>query len=518
MGLDAEAVRAPELWGTAWFNTERPLTLADLRGKLVLLDFWTYCCINCLHVLEDLKDLERKYADQPFVVVGVHSPKFAHEDDPESVRQAILRHGVTHPVLLDSGRKVWDAYAVRAWPTLVLVDPRSYILGRVSGEGNRARLDAAIEQALNLLRQAEILDDTPLPLRLEAGTDALDTPLLYPGKVLADASSETLSIADTGHHRIVRATLDGSTHEVIGSGEPGLVDGHYATAQFHSPQGMALDGEQQALYVADTGNHTVRRIDLRSQRVTTVAGTGARGARRYAPGGWEPALQTAINSPWDLSLLRGKLYIAMAGPHQIWVYDPACETISVLAGSGAEGRADGAAAQAAFAQPSGIATDGERLYIADSEISSVRAIEFDGEDGRPQTRTLAGGDLFQFGDRDGIGDLARMQHPLGVAWVCAGEPGGGAIYIADTYNHKVRRLDPATRDLTRFAGTGSAGVQDGAPTLARFNEPGGLSYARGALYVADTNNHAVRVVSLPDGQVTTLRIAGLCAPGVCLPG
>ena len=188
MGLDAEATRAPELHGSAWFNTERPLTLADLRGKLVLLDFWTYCCINCLHVLEDLKYLERKYAGQPVVVIGVHSPKFDHEDDPESVRQAILRHGVTHPVLLDSGRRVWDAYAVRGWPTLVLVDPRGYILGRVSGEGNRERLDGAIEKALELLRQTGELDDAPLPLQLEAEAFALTTPLLYPGKVLADAA------------------------------------------------------------------------------------------------------------------------------------------------------------------------------------------------------------------------------------------------------------------------------------------------------------------------------------------
>lgn len=518
MELDAEAVRAPELRGAVWFNTERPLSLADLRGKLVLLDFWTYCCINCLHVLEDLKYLERTFADQPLVIVGVHSPKFAHEDDPESVRQAILRHGVTHPVLLDSGRKVWDAYAVRGWPTLVLVDPRGYILGRVSGEGNRERLEGAIARALELLRQADALTDAPLPLRLEAETHTLDTPLLYPGKILADAPSKSLFIADTGHHRIVRAALDGSAHEEIGSGEPGLVDGDFATAQFRSPQGMALDAAHQALFLADTGNHAIRRIDLRSQRVTTVAGTGAQGMRRAAPGIMQAALQTALNSPWDLALLHGKLYIAMAGTHQIWVYDLASETIGALAGSGAEGRADGPPAQAAFAQPSGITTDGARLYVADSEISCVRAIDLDPDDGAPQTRTLAGGDLFEFGDRDGRGDLARLQHPLGVTWVPAGEPGGGFVYVADTYNHKVRRLDPATRDLTRFTGSGSAGGDDGAASAARFAEPGGLSYAHGALYVADTNNHAVRVVSLPDGQVTTLRVAGLCAPGVCLPG
>ncbi len=516
MGLESEAVRAPELRGQVWFNTERPLTLANLRGKLVLLDFWTYACINCLHVLEDLKYLERKFAGQPLVVVGVHSPKFDHEDDPESVRQAILRYGITHPVLLDSGRKVWDAYAVRGWPTLVLVDPRGYILGRVSGEGNRERLASAIEKALDLLRQADALSDAPLPLRLEAESSALDTPLLFPGKILVDGQTSALFVADTGHHRIICSTLDGSAYEEIGSGEPGQADGDYLTAQFHSPQGMALDAEAQALYVADTGNHVIRRVDLRSQRITTVAGTGAQSLRRAAPGMMGAARETALNSPWDLCLLDGKLYIAMAGPHQIWIYDPASETVGVLAGSGAEGRADGPPAQAAFAQPSGIATDGARVFVADSEISCVRAIDLNS--GQPQTRTLAGGDLFQFGDRDGRGDLARLQHPLGVTWVPASEPGGGFIYVADTYNHKIRRLDPTTRDLTRFAGAGKAGSENGTAQEARFAEPGGLSYARGALYIADTNNHAVRVISLPDGQVSTLRIVGLCAPGLCLPG
>ncbi|HET8907193.1 MAG TPA: thioredoxin-like domain-containing protein, partial [Ktedonobacterales bacterium] len=221
MGLDYESVRAPELQGTAWFNTPQPLSLADLRGKLVLLDFWTYCCINCLHVLEDLKHLEEKYAGRPLAVIGVHSPKFTNEDDPESVRQAIARYGITHPVLLDSQRRTWEAYGVRGWPTLVLLDPRGYVLGRVSGEGNRARLDAAIAQALDLLSQAEALDPTPLPVKLESKSGAFSpvSPLLYPGKVLADEATSSLFIADSGHHRVVRSALDGSRAVTIGEGE-----------------------------------------------------------------------------------------------------------------------------------------------------------------------------------------------------------------------------------------------------------------------------------------------------------
>jgi thiol-disulfide isomerase/thioredoxin len=515
MGLDFEAVRAPELRGTAWFNTPQPLSLADLRGKLVLLDFWTYCCINCLHVLEDLKYLEEKYAGRPLAVIGVHSPKFTNEDDPESVRQAIARYGITHPVVLDSRRRTWDAYGVRGWPTLVLVDPGGYVLGRVSGEGNRARLDGAIEQALDILGQGDALDETLLPIKLESESGAFSpgSPLLYPGKVLADDASNSLFIADSGHHRIVRANLDGTNEITIGDGEPGATDGDFETARFRSPQGMALDAAQNWLYVADTGNHLIRRIDLEGRTVTTVAGTGEQGLKRV-PGG--VARETPLNSPWDVCLLDGALYIAMAGPHQIWVYRPDEETVEVFAGSGAERRNDGPAAQAAFAQPSGITTDGTHLYVADSEISCVRMIDLSGVE--PKVRTLVGGDLFQFGDQDGRGDMARMQHPLGIAWVPVGAPAGGSLYVADTYNHKLRRLDAATRDLSSFSGKSAAGFEDGTPLMARFREPSGLSYARGKLYVADTNNSAVRVVALPDGSVSTLRLPTLCAPGVCLPG
>ncbi|HET8907367.1 MAG TPA: NHL repeat-containing protein, partial [Ktedonobacterales bacterium] len=339
------------------------------------------------------------------------------------------------------------------------------------------------------------------------------SPLLYPGKVLADEATSSLFIADSGHHRVVRSALDGSRAVTIGEGEPGATDGDYETARFRSPQGMALDAARNCLYVADTGNHLVRRIDLETQTVTTVAGTGAQGLHRVEGG---LALETPLNSPWDLCLLDNQLYIAMAGSHQIWVYHPTDETVAVFAGSGAERRADGTASQAAFAQPSGIATDGEHLYVADSEISCVRVIDLGGPE--PKVRTLAGGDLFQFGDRDGRGDMARLQHPLGVAWVPMSAPGGGTLYVADTYNHKLRRMDAATRDLSSFCGKPPAGFEDGPPLVARFREPSGLSYARGKLYVADTNNSAIRVISLPHGTVSTLTLPELCAPDICLPG
>jgi len=513
--MEKQLIHAPALQGTAWFNTERPIKLDELRGKLVLLDFWTYCCINCLHVLEDLKYLEDRYRDRPFVVIGVHSPKFAHEDDPESVRQAIVRYGITHPVILDSGRRTWDAYAVRGWPTVGLVDHQGYLLGKVAGESNRDRLDAIIGQALDAIEALPGINTEPLPIRLESDRNDLvqTSPLLYPGKVLADDVNQQLFIADTGHHRIVAAQLDGTNSFEIGSGEPGAMDGDWATASFRSPQGMALDSERQLLYVADTGNHLIRCIDLTNQSVTTVAGTGKQNNLRFPFG---PARETALNSPWDITFVDGLLYIAMAGPHQIWRWDPATETVGVYAGSGGEGRLDGVARDAAFAQPSGITTDGRHLYIADSEISCIRALDTGAKD--ITVTTLAGGDLFDFGARDGVGDVARFQHPLGLVWVHSANRPAGMIFIADTYNHLIRWLDPATGQVKSFAGTTEVSAIDGRRTTATFQEPSGISFAAGTLYIADTNNHAIRLIHMSDDTVTTLAFPGLCAPGFCLPG
>jgi DNA-binding beta-propeller fold protein YncE len=517
MGLEFEAVRAPELHGTAWFNVARPLSWEDLRGNLVLLSFWTYSCIGCLHVLEDLAYLERKYAGRPFAVISVLSPMFSSEDDPESARLAVVRCGITHPVVLDRGRVMWDAYAVRDWPTLVLVDPRGYVLGRAPGEGNRERLEGEIDQALELLVHTEPSGARPLPLELESASGAVDpaAPLRFPGKVLADAASNALYIADSGHHRLVRAALDGRGADVIGSGEPGVEDGDFATARFRCPQGIALDAANDCLYIADTGNHLLRRVDLAARTVAAVAGTGEPGRGTQSAG---RAREVALNSPWDLCLLDGKLFIAMAGLQQIWFYDPERQVVGVFAGSGTEGRADGLASSATFAQPSGITTDGMRLFVADSQSSCVRVIELDQASGMARVRTLAGGDRSQFGDRDGRGGLARMQHPLGIAWVPVGAPGGGSIYIADTYNHKVRRLEPSTRDLTSLTGRGGLGELDGSAATARFREPSGLSYAKERLYVADTNNGAIRIVTLPDGRVTTLQIVGIGVRSIHLPG
>jgi len=487
-------VRAPELTGgRGWLNTDKPLTIAALKGKVVLLDFWTYGCINCIHIIPDLKRLEQKYANQ-LVVIGVHSAKFENEKDTENIRRIILRYEIEHPVYNDAEYKVWQSYGVRAWPTQVLIDPAGYVIGAVSGEGNYELIDQVVAKAVAEFRKRGELNEEPLKLALERAKVG-DLPLAFPGKILADAKGDRLFIADSNHNRLVVTKLDGTFLETIGTGAAGAADGAFAKASFYRPQGMALDGDN--LYVADTENHLIRRVDLKSKMVETVAGTGQQSREYFREG---PARTIALSSPWDVQLVGPQLYITMAGTHQIWKLDLQKQEVSTFAGSGREARADGSLSEAGFAQPSGITSDGKKLYIADSESNIIRAIDI----ASGQVETIVGGDLFDFGDVDGSGNDVRLQHPLGVL---AFED---KILIADTYNHKVKELDPKTRTVKTFLGTGKPGQADGkAPS---FYEPGGLSIANQTLYIADTNNHAVRAVDLKTKKTSTLNIRDLQPP------
>lgn len=503
-----------------WLNTDRPLRLRELRGRLVLLDFWTYGCINCLHILPDLKRLEAKYARE-LAVIGVHTAKYGNEAVLANLHQAIRRYDIQHPVINDHEARVWSAYRVSGWPTQILIDPNGHVLQGFIGEYHDQRLDRLIADTIALHRQRGTLRDAA-PLSTMTSPSEPDTPLRYPGKVLADAASSHLWIADTQHHRIILSSLDGNILAVIGRGTAGSADGDFASATFRQPRGLALHGGH--LYVADTGNHLVRRIDLTAQRVDTIAGTGVR-AREFNVPGYGRAAQ--LNSPWDLHRQGDVLYMAMAGMHQIWRLDLETTYVEPFAGTGREALIDDAHVDAAFGQPSGLSGDGTSLYVADTEVNAIRAVSLD-PDG--MTTTLSGGGLFTFGDRDGTGHEARLQHPLGIAAV------DGGLYVADTYNHKIKfltnisdrvlpadssesnadralpRLAAPTGYLKTVAGTGMAGWRDGAAAQAQFYEPGGLSAAAGRLYVADTNNHRVRVVDLTTLVVTTLPLDGLTPP------
>ena len=490
---------APEFpTGLQWLNTERPLTLRELRGKVVLLEFWTYGCINCLHILPDLHRLEAKYARQ-LVVIGVHSAKYDNEAVLANIRQATQRYGITHPVVHDQDYRIWNAYRVTGWPTQILIDPEGRQLQGYAGENHYERLDRLIASTVALHRRKGALREDTLD-RLTSVRNTTLTPLRYPGKVLADAASSRLFIADSYHHRLVVTDLQGNLQTVIGRGVPGAADGPFETASFDQPQGMALHGGM--LYVADTGNHLLRRIDLQRRLVQTVAGTGEKARVFNVPG---IGRAVPLNSPWDVYRQGQYLYIAMAGMHQLWRMDLQTSYVEPFSGTGREDLIDEVHTEAALGQPSGLTGDGQRLYVADSEVNAVRAASLD-PDGT--LATLAGGGLFTFGDQDGRGDAVRLQHPLGVAYA------NGVVYVADTYNHKVKQLDLRSRQIQTLAGTGSAGHRDGALGQAQFYEPGGLSVSGGRLYIADTNNHTIRVIDLATQRVLTLVVRGLTAPAI----
>ena len=483
--LDRGHPRAPDLdrVGT-WLGTDRPLLLRGaLKGRVVLLDFWTSGCVNCLHALPVYRALEERFRGQPFQVVGIHSGKFDAEKEVSAVAEAMAREGIDHPVGTDSDLVVWDQYAIHGWPTSVLVDARGYAVAWFRGEPQLAALTAWVQAALDDGRARGVLASGPAEFRRPAvGTTG---PLAFPGKVLA-LSGGGLAVADSGHQRLLLLDGSGRLVRAIGSGLEGFSDGAADSASFRSPQG--LSERSGALYVADTGNHAVRRVDLATGRVETVAGTG-----RKAEGAIQPAADArtaALRSPWDLTFLGDTLWIAMAGSHQLWRLDVRSGALSVGAGSGREGLDDGSLAEATFAQPSGLATDGHVLYVADSEASALRRVD-------PSTgtvKTLAGEGLFEFGLRDGPLGRARFQHPQGLALA------DGVLWVSDTFNGAVRRVSLADAQVS---------------TVARgLAQPGGLTLAGGRLVLADTGHHRLVTVTPGTGALDPVSLGGVAPPSV----
>jgi len=441
-----------------------------------------------MHIFPQLRKVERKHPNE-VAVVGVHSPKFPAERETANLRAAVMRYGIEHPVVNDRDFRVWQSYAGRAWPTLFFVDPRGRVIGKHEGEITFSGLDQVVQEMIADFDQQGLLTHQPLPSRLERSVER-ESPLLFPGKVLADAASDRLFIADSGHNVLLVAGFDGVIRDTVGCGEPGFQDGDFGAARFQAPQGMALAGD--LLYLADLENHALRAIDFTTRTVSTIAGTGEQAASFHGGG---PARQVALNSPWDVALRGEALYVAMAGFHQIWAMDLKAGLIQPFAGAGHEGLEDGPRLQAWFAQPSGLSLGPNELYVADSETSSIRAVEL-GPVGR--VTTIVGQGLFEFGDVDGVGDEVRLQHPLGVAW------DHGRLLVADSYNNKIKEINPQTRAATTFLGDGQTGDGDGVGSNARFREPSGVSVADGRLYVADTNNNLIRIADLATGAVGTL--------------
>ena len=445
-----------------------------------------------MHALAQLRELESAFPNE-LSVVSVHSPKFSREQFTSSVRDAVLRYGIDHPVVNDRRMRVWQEYTVRAWPTLMFVDPEGRVIGKHEGEINP---EAGKRMLANMIQDFDavgLLDHRPLRFTRETATEAL---LAFPGKVSVDAQAKRIVASDSTHNRVLVMDMTGKVQHVIGSGEEGQADGDFGQAQFNRPQGVLLAGDM--LYVADTENHLIRRVNLLTRQVETIAGTGQQAGMTEMPTEG-PARQAALSSPWDLALAGDDLYIAMAGEHQIFVLHLDSESIEAFAGTGNEGLLDGPRLEAMFAQPTGLSLndDKTRLYVADSESSAVRVVELTGAQ---EVVTLVGDGLFDFGDVDGVGEEVRLQHVQGLCFY------DGKVYLADTYNNRIKVLDPQQRAVVSYAGTGLAGYKDDIISIAQFNEPGGLTIAGGKLYVADTNNHAIRVLDLAGNKVETLNV------------
>ncbi|MFF8466148.1 NHL domain-containing thioredoxin family protein [Streptomyces griseus] len=486
-------VRAPELIGKGgWLNTgDQQYTLADLRGRIVILDFWTFCCVNCLHVLDELRELEEKHRDT-VVIIGVHSPKFVHEAEHQAVVDAVERYEVHHPVLDDPELATWKQYAVRAWPTLVVIDPEGYVVAQHAGEGHAHAIEKLVEEleaehgAKGTLRRGDGPYVAPEPVA---------THLRFPGKALLLPDGGLL-VSDTTRHRLVELDADGETvRRHFGTGERGLRDGGPDEARFSEPQGLAVlpDGR---VAVADTVNHAIRALDLTTGVTSTLAGTGRQWWQGTPTSG--PAREVDLSSPWDVAWFGDRLWIAMAGVHQLWTYDPQSATVRAAAGTTNEGLVDGPAAEAWFAQPSGLAVsaDGERLWVADSETSALRWVDRD-----EHVHTAVGIGLFDFGHRDGAADQALLQHPIGVTALP-----DGSVAISDTYNHALRRYDPASGEVTTLA--------------TDVREPSDAVLVDGDLVVVESARHRLTRLRLPDEAVRvadrahrTRRAATEIAPG-----
>lgn len=476
-----------------WLNVTRTPTAADLRGRVVVLDFWTSCCINCMQTIPTLAHLEAKYATDPVLVVGVHTQKFDAEPEVERLRESVIRLGIHHPVAIDGDRGIWEAWGISAWPTVIVLDTEGRIVWESSGEPDEAELDDVIQSTLADGSKSGTLTKEAASF-VGQEIDA-QSPLAFPEKIAKIPGG--WAIADSGHDRVVLTDETGKLVDVVGDGVRGNADGAYATARFAHPQGMTALGGM--LYVADTENHELRAIDLKAKTVKTIAGDGKLGDGRLM--GSVPAAKATLRSPWDVLALDGLVYVALAGSHQIATYDPKTDTVALYAGTGREDRIDGALlGKAAFAQPSGLATDGDALFVLDSETSSVRRIDRT----KGTVSTLVGKALFTFGDVDGDKETARLQHPVGLAF------GDGALWVADTYNSKLKRVDPKTGATKTVAGPGDA--------HADLFEPAGLAVmpttsAGTLLLVADTDHD--RIVSYLVGGSTPPKawpIAGLLPP------
>lgn len=458
-----------------WVNVPYAPTLSAFRGRVVLLHFWNASNVHSLHLARELRQLETKYSDG-LTVFGVHVPHFDAERQSNIVLQAVNRNHLRHPVVNDYNFDIWRQYGVSAWPTVAVIDTEGGFAGLICGEGRREEIDVLVGR---MLEDATMHNSRSFEQQEAVSRPEPRTPLRFPGKILVTESA--LYVADSGHNRILECTHEGVVRRQFGSGNAGFLDGTQDTAAFNDPQGMAASKDM--LYVADRGNHSVRRIRLLSGEVETISGNGSQGFPII--GSYETPTSIGLNSPWDLALGNDRLFIAMAGQNQIWVHDLVANRLAHLSGSGAHGREDGEAQQARFARPTGLSFLDHSLYVADSDSSSIRAVRSDG-----RTQTLVGVDVFEFGNADGLPAVARLQGAMGLSL----DPGGQILWVADTYNNRLKALS------LRGGGVKTINLP------YKFQNPADVVSSPGKIWIANTGAHEIVRVDTATGQAKSLPI------------
>jgi peroxiredoxin len=460
-----------------WVNTDEAVSLAQLRGKAVILWFWTGSSIACEQQIRELRLLETKFHDG-LAILGIHTPKHPAEADDEWLLKVSNRWHLRHPVANDREWLLWRQFGVESWPTMVLLDHDARLVGIYAGEGRRAELEIRIQEILD--KAAEVdrrsYDSAPVSRRPEPRA-----PLRFPTRIVASASN--LYVADTGYNRILELGFDGRINRQFGSGNPGHWDARGTEAGFRNPVGLAIAND--FLMVADTGNHCIRRVRLRSGDVETVAGNGQ--CERPTSTDISQPKNTSLASPVDLAVLNDQLYVAMAGAHQIWQLDMGRGSLSLFVGNGREDVVDGTGSFSSFAQPTGLAISQEHLYVLDASASSLRRVRL--QDGR--VSTLVPGGLFSDGNADGNGLGARMCHPTAIH----ADNARGVLWIADSMNHKLRVYNIAKAELKTL--NVNYGLQS----------PEGVCVAQQAVWIANTNAHEILKLDLKTGRLARLPIS-----------
>lgn len=484
-----------------WFNSASPLTRESLQGFVTVIDFFTYCCINCMHILPDLERLEDKFSEG-LAIIGVHSAKFENEKSEFQLENAIKRYGISHPVCNDTQLNMWNNLGVTCWPTLLILSPSGVPIHVFIGEGHSDFLFEYISTTIQYFKDNGDLTNTRLPRSLHSKISS--SALKYPGKI--SLNNKNLVVSDSGNNRLL--VVDLTTKNVlhtIGTGKRGSDDGDFDKASFSNPQGVTSISDD-VLLVADTDNHLIRKVDVANRKVSTVGGTGKQGQDKE---GGKTGIEQEISSPWDIiRLSESAAAIAMAGIHQIWLYCwddvswwkgvkyPAGTLVRIVGSGAEENRNNSYPAKAGLAQPSGLCLDvnfapAGALYVADSESSTIRRIDL--KDGA--VKNVCGGErdptnLFAYGDIDGAGVNAKLQHPLATAWNSV----KSELYIADSYNHKLKKVTGPKNDVTSMD--------------AKFCEPGGICVSEdgNTLYIADTNNHCIKAMDLNTSDVQVIDI------------